>query len=257
MDDNVVIGKSNSNILIIGLVIAIGAAAFFAGSYMTTYNSDLVTKNDLNDALAKLELKIMQKQLPTEQQSPKIIVSIDDDPIRGKIDAPITIIEFSDFQCPFCARFHTQTLPVLLENYIDTGKVRLVYRDFPIQGIHPNALPAAMAADCSHEQGKYWEYHDKLFENQNQWNRLDTTSLIAIFNQYALAIDLDQEQFDDCITSGKYLNEIQHDLSDGREYGVSGTPGFFIGNDKIGFIELKGAQPFENFKKIIDSQLRT
>ena len=252
-----VIGKSNLNILIIGLVIAVGVAAFFAGSYMTTQNSDLVTKNDLNDALAKLELKIMQEQLPTEQPSPKIIVSIDDDPIRGNIDAPITIIEFSDFQCPFCARFHSQTLPMLLENYIDTGKVRLVYRDFPIQGIHPNALPAAMAAECSHEQGKYWEYHDKLFENQNQWNGMDTTSLITVFNQYALAIDLDQEQFGNCITSGKYLDEIQHDLSDGRAYGVSGTPGFFIGNDNIGFMELKGAQPFENFKKIIDSQLRT
>ena len=250
------IKKSSFRGLIIGLMAVIVVAAFFAGSYISSLNSEQITQKDLNDAVAKLELKILQSQLPTNQPKQPVKISVDDDPVRGNIDAPITIIEFSDFQCPFCAKFHVQTLPLLLENYIDTGKVKLVYRDFPIQNIHPNAMPAAVAAECADEQGKYWEYHDILFENQDQWNELETTSAIAVFTQYALEIELNQEQFNTCLTGGKYLNEIRIDLNDGREYGVTGTPGFFIGNDNLGFVELKGAQPFESFKKIIDSQLK-
>ncbi len=164
-------------------------------------------------------------------------------------------MEFSDFQCPFCARFHVQTLPLLLEEYIESGKVNLVYRDFPLQSIHPNALPAAVAAECANEQGKYWEYHDTLFEKQSGWSRLDSNSAISTFSQFATDVGLEQQQFDSCLGSGKYLEEVQGDLSDGRDYDVSGTPGFFIGNHEIGFVKLNGAQPFESFKKIIDAQL--
>ena len=180
---------------------------------------------------------------------------MDNDPIRGDPNAPITIVEFSDFQCPFCARFHTQTLPSILEEYIEQGKVNLVYRDFPLQSIHPNALPAAVAAECANEQGKYWEFHDMLFEKQNDWSRLSSDALISTFSQYATDVSLEQQQFDSCLESGKYLQEVQGDLSDGRDYGVTGTPGFFIGNDEIGFEKLSGAQPFDSFKKVIDAQL--
>ncbi len=249
--------KSNFNGLVVGLIVAIGIAAFFAGSYITSLNSDQITQKDLDDAITKLELRILQNQLPTNQAKPPVKISADDDPVRGNQEAPITIIEFSDFQCPFCARFHVQTLPLLLENYIDSGKVKLVYRDFPIQNIHPNAMPAAVAAECANEQGKYWKYHDKLFENQNQWAKVETTKAIGIFSQYSIEIGLDKEQFEACLTSGKYVDEIRNDLNDGREYGITGTPGFFVGNDDVGFVELKGAQPFESFKKIIDSQLNT
>ncbi len=249
--------KSNFRGLVVGLIVAIGVAAFFAGSYITSLNSDQITQKDLDEAIAKLELKILQNQLPTNQPKPPVKISADDDPVRGNQEAEITIIEFSDFQCPFCARFHVQTLPLLLENYIDSGKVKLVYRDFPIQNIHPNAMPAAVAAECADEQGKYWQYHDKLFENQNQWAKLETTEAVEIFSQYSVEIDLNQEQFETCLTSGKYVNEIRNDLNDGREYGVTGTPGFFVGSDDLGFVELKGAQPFESFKKIIESQLNT
>ena len=180
---------------------------------------------------------------------------MDNDPIIGDPDAPITIIEFSDFQCPFCARFHIQTLPLLLEEYIEEGKAKLVFRDFPIQSIHPNALPASVAAECANEQDKFREMHDMLFENQNQWNKKETTEVMILFSQYAAELQLEQERFDSCLVSTKYIEEIRKDLEDGREYGVSGTPGFFVGNDDIGYVELKGAQPFESFKKIIDSQL--
>ena len=247
--------KSKSMGLIIGLVIAVGAAAFFAGMYASNMNSNQISQEDLDDAIAKLELKILQNRLPTNQPSEPVKISADDDPVIGNPNAPITIIEFSDFQCPFCARFHVQTLPLLLEEYIEQGKVKLVFRDFPIQSIHPNALPAAVAAECANEQGQFKAMHDMLFDNQNQWSKQETDVALSIFTQYATEIQLDQNTFDSCLTSGKYIEEIRNDLEDGRSYDVTGTPGFFIGNDDIGYVELKGAQPFESFKKVIDAQL--
>jgi protein-disulfide isomerase len=247
--------KSTFNGLIIGLILVVGIAAFFAGSYTSNLNSNQISEEDLQDAIAKLELKVLQNQLPTSQPKLPMKISADDDPIIGNPDAPITIIEFTDFQCPFCARFHTQTLPLILEEYIEQGKVKLVVRDFPIQSIHPNAVAASVASECANEQGKVKEMHDMLFYNQNEWNKQETGDALSLFSQYATEIQLEQKTFDSCLTSGKYLEEIKKDLDDGRDYGVSGTPGFFIGNDQIGYVELKGAQPFDSFKKVIDAQL--
>ncbi|MDH5462854.1 MAG: DsbA family protein [Nitrosopumilus sp.] len=251
---NMSMKKSTFNGLVIALIAVVGVAAFFAGSY-TSLNSNQIDQEDLDEAIAKIELKILQNQLPSKQPATPVKISIDDDPVIGNIDSPITIIEFSDFQCPFCARFHVQTLPLIFEKYIQEGKVKLVFRDFPIQSIHPNALPASVAANCANEQGGFKEMHDMLFENQDKWNNQDTTNALALFSQYAAEMKLDQDVFDACLTSGKYIEEIRNDLNDGRDYGVSGTPGFFIGNDQVGYVELKGAQPFESFKKIIDAQL--
>ena len=247
--------KSTLNGLIIGLIAVVGIAAFFAGSYTSNLNSEQISEEDLSEAIAKLELKMLQNQLPTEQPKVPMKISADDDPVMGDPDAPITIIEFSDFQCPFCARFDSQTLPSILEEYIEHGKVKLVFRDFPIQSIHPNAVAAHVASECANEQDKFKEMHDMLFDNQNEWNKQETVNALSLFSQYATKIQLEQEAFDSCLSSGKYLDEIKKDLEDGRTYGVSGTPGFFIGNDEIGYVELKGAQPFESFKKVIDAQL--
>jgi protein-disulfide isomerase len=254
-NEKISVKKSTFNGLIIGVIILVGITAFFAGSYTSNLNSNQISEDDLDDAIAKLELKLLQNQLPTKQPSAPVKISIDDDPIIGNPDASITIVEFSDFQCPFCARFHTQTLPSILEEYIDQGKVKLVFRDFPIQSIHPNALPASVAAECANEQGKFREMHDTLFEKQNEWNKLETDDALSLFSQYAADMQIEQKSFDSCLSSGKYIPEIKNDLDDGRDYGVSGTPGFFVGNDKVGYVELKGAQPFESFKKIIDAQL--
>ncbi len=247
--------KSTFSGLIIGLIIVVGVAAFFAGSYISNLSTNQISEEDLEEAIAKLELRILQNQLPTEQPKNPIKISADNDPIIGNPDAPITIIEFSDFQCPFCARFYTQTLPLIHEEYIESGKVKLVFRDFPIQSIHPNAVPASIASECANEQGKFKEMHDVLFEKQNEWNRQETANALSLFSQYAEEMQLEQEVFDSCLTNGKYIEEIGKDLDDGRDYGVSGTPGFFIGNDQIGYVELKGAQPFDSFKKVIDAQL--
>ena len=256
-NDNVKVSvkKSTFNGLIIGVIILVGVAAFFAGSYTSNLNSNQISEEDLEAVIAKLELRILQNQLPTEQPNLTTKISVDNDPIIGNPDAPITIIEFSDFQCPFCARFYSQTLPLIYQEYIEPGKVKLVFRDYPIQSIHPNAVPAAVASECANEQGKFKEMHDMLFEKQNEWSSQETTVALSLFGQYATKIQLEQEVFDSCLTSGKYIEEIKKDLDDGRDYGVSGTPGFFVGNDQIGYVELKGAQPFDSFKKIIDTQL--
>ena len=254
--DERIVKRSTYNILIITIIITIGIAAFFAGAYLTNLNSDQISQEEFENEIAKLELKILENQLPTKQPSIPLKISTDNDPVIGKLNAPVTIIEFSDFQCPFCAKFHLETLPLIMNEYINEGQVKLVFRDFPIQSIHPNALPASLAAECANEQGKFKEMHDKLFENQKEWSNQSLDNVMIVFTQYSLDIGLEEEKFDTCLKNGKYVEEIQKDLNDGRAYGISGTPGFFVGNDQIGFIELEGAQPFENFKKVIDSQLQ-
>lgn len=256
-NEKISIKKSTFNGLIISIIGIAIIATFFAGVYVSNFDSNQVSEEELQEAISKLELKLLQNQLPTGQPTPIVKISADDDPVIGDPNAPISIIEFSDFQCPFCARFHIQTLPSILEEYVDQGKVKLIFRDFPIQNIHPNALPASVAAECANEQGKFKVMHDKLFDNQKEWSGLETANAMSLFSQYALEMELEQEVFDSCLTNGKYIEEIRNDLNDGRTYGVSGTPGFFIGNDQVGYVELKGAQPFESFKKVIDAQLNT
>ena len=168
--------------------------------------------------------------------------SADDDAVRGDPDAPITIIEFSDYECPFCARFYSETLGLLEQNYIDTGKVNLVYRDFPLS-FHPSAQKAAEAAECAGEQGEYYEMHDMLFES-------GVAGGVAQFKQYAATLGLDTGAFNSCLDSGAMEAEVQKDMADGSAAGVSGTPSFVINGEL-----LVGAQPFAAFKQVIDRQL--
>lgn len=179
---------------------------------------------------------------PSAQPSEPVEVSMDDDPVKGDPDAPITIIEFSDFECPFCGRFYTGALPQIIENYIDTGKAKLVYRDYPLS-FHPNANKAAEAAECADEQGKFWEMHDKIFENQGS---LST----ANFKAWAADLGLDTDAFNSCLDNGDMADEVAKDLSDGQAAGVSGTPTFFVNG-----VKLVGAQPYANFKQVIDAEL--
>ena len=252
--NNVMIKKSTFTGLIVVLTVVIAISAFFAGSYVS--DSDRITKSDLDAAIVRLESKIeISPQSSSQPNTQQVKVSIDDDPMKGNPNAPITIIEFSDYECPFCGRFYFNTLPLIEENYIDTGKANFVYRDFPIQSIHRNAATAAVAAECADEQEMFWEFHNMIFENKSTWDKLEGIDLLNEFEQYASSLELNSEEFNSCLKSGKYLDEVRNDLQDGRDYGVDGTPGFFIGNDKIGYVELKGAQPYENFKKVIDDRL--
>ena len=174
-------------------------------------------------------------------------VSADDDPYIGSIKAPLTLIEFSDFQCPFCRNFFNNTLPEIKRNYVDTGKIRLVYRDFPISSVHKSAQKAAEASECADEQGKFWEYHDILFNNQKVWEIDNTTTELK---NYASALNLDINGFSTCLDSGKYSSEVANDIKDGAKAGITGTPTFFI-ND----IKIVGAQPYDYFKNIIEAEL--
>ena len=162
-----------------------------------------------------------------------------DDPSRGPDDAPVVIVEFSDFECPFCQRA-TATLGVLLERYGD--QLRFVFKDFPLPN-HPHAFKAAEAGNCAHEQGKFWEFHDKLFAAQDA---LDVPSLKA----YAGELGLDAEAFASCLDEGRHAAAVNRDLSIGRSSGASSTPTLFINGRPI-----FGALPIETFDQIIREEL--
>jgi protein-disulfide isomerase len=174
-------------------------------------------------------------------QPPKVDVSIDDDPILGAKDAPVTIVEFSDFQCPYCRRVQP-TLKRLMQAY--EGKVKLVFRDFPLRNIHPQAQKAAEAAQCADDQDKFWPYHDKLFEQ--------TALQIDDLKKYAEELGLDMDAFSACLASDKYAAEVEKDLQDGRQIGVNSTPSFYINGQP-----LSGAAAYENFQELVDAALET
>src|SRR3989344_1746733 len=176
-------------------------------------------------------------------------VSVDDDSFLGKKSAPVVVVEFSDFQCPFCRSFWRDTLPLIKSEYIDTGKVRFVYRDFPL-GFHPGAIPAAQATECAEDQGKFWEMHDKIFIEQDKQGSGTVQFGVDDLKRWAGELGLNTGEFNSCLDSGKYAEEVSNDLKDGQAAGVSGTPSFFINGRSI-----VGAQPFSAFKAIIDEGL--
>ncbi|MBS3051935.1 MAG: DsbA family protein [Candidatus Aenigmarchaeota archaeon] len=173
-------------------------------------------------------------------ETPRTQVSADDDPFKGGADAKVTIVEFSDYQCPYCARAES-VVEQIMETY--GNKVKFVYRDFPLPG-HQFAQKAAEASECADDQGKFWEYHDLLFENQQSLS-------VGSLKNFAKALKLDSNKFDSCLDDGKYTQEVKKDLKDGAGYGVEGTPTFFING-----IKLSGAVPFEQFRGIIDNELK-
>jgi protein-disulfide isomerase len=162
-------------------------------------------------------------------------------PVRGPADAPIEIVEFSDFQCPFCQRV-VPALTQVLSTYGD--RIRFVYRNYPLAN-HPNARPAAEAAQCAAEQGQFWAYHDRLFGDQSKLSDGD-------LKQSAADLGMDASKFNACFDSHKYKGRVEEDIKAGNEAGVNGTPAFFI-NGRL----LSGAQPFDEFKRVIDEELAT
>lgn len=168
----------------------------------------------------------------------------DDDPFLGNPDAAVTIVEFGDFQCPFCGRFFKTTEREIIEAYVKTGKAKFVYRDFPLSSIHEEAQKSAEASECADEQGKFWEYHDLLYQRQDQLS-------VTHYKAWAVELGLDTSQFNQCLDSGKYFEEVQKDFRDGQAAGVRGTPGTFV-NDRL----VEGALPFAQFQTVIEEQLK-
>lgn len=170
---------------------------------------------------------------------PKVHVDFDPKRLRGNPKAPVMIVEFSDFQCPYCHQVET-TLRDLLAKYGD--RVSLAYRDFPLVQVHPQAEIAAEASRCAEEQGKFWEYHDQLFSA----TKFERSDLLGLAN----ALKLDEKEFESCVNSGKYTAEVQKDLQEGAQAGVTGTPGFFING-----VPLSGAKSAEAFTRVIEQEL--
>ena len=168
---------------------------------------------------------------------------------RGKPDAPLTIIEFSDYQCPYCKRHVEQTLPKLLSDYVDSGKARYAFRDYPLEQIHPLAPKAAEAARCAGDQGKYWEMHDRLFANQNA---LQPEKLSG----HAKALNLDVAAFQACLDDKRHALQVREDIEAGDGVGARGTPMFIVGPSSGGEVKtgviIHGAQPIAVFKTEID-----
>lgn len=217
--------------------------------------------NDLREAQKAIqkdlqEIKILLRGRAAAPNLPptNLTLRIAASPFRGDENAKLTLIEFSDYQCPFCARFFKETLPGLEKEYISTGKIKYVIRDFPLEAIHRDAFKAHEAANCAGEQGRYWEMHDRFFENQN---RLAASEL----SKHAEVIGLNPSEFEGCLEGGKYAAQIRKDIEEGRSAGVNGTPTFFLGlqdsengNLKV-LSKIAGAQPYSLFKEAIERAL--
>ena len=193
---------------------------------------------------------------PTEPTS--ATVSMDDDPVLGNPDAPVTIVEFSDYECPFCKRHYDQTHLQLVKNYIDTGKVKLVFRDLPLSFHDPMATTEAIAANCAREQGgdgAYWKFHDTMFEKTtSNGNGLTKDQL----NQFATDQGLNAANFKTCVDSEKFKDEVSKDLADASTAGATGTPSFVIGKSgsEVSGKLIVGAQPYAAFQSEIDALLQ-
>jgi protein-disulfide isomerase len=184
-------------------------------------------------------------------------VSIAGNPVKGDRSAPVTIIEFSDYQCPYCKRHAEGTMPELVKKYVDTGKVKIVMMENPIESIHKNAMGASIAGLCAGDQGKYWEMHDIMFTNIK---KLGGDELKG----YAKEIGLNSGDFDKCLDSEKHKDQVKKNLTTGRKLGVRGTPGFVLGltdpknPDTVKASELlRGAKPADAFSEVIDKLLES
>ncbi|MBI2621193.1 MAG: DsbA family protein [Candidatus Levybacteria bacterium] len=236
-------------IYVLGILLIV--ASFLIGVLYTkvTYLEKNVSGN--NSSIAQG----LDPQAPQQPTGP-IEVSVDDDPVMGDKNAPITMIEFVDYECPFCKRFFDETLPQIKSEYIDTGKVKLVIRDLPLD-FHQNAHKESQAAECAREQGgdtAYFKYHDEIFKRTTSNGTglaLDQLSVIA--ND----LGLNGSALQSCLDSEKYKEEVDKDLADASAYGANGTPTFFIGKSnsqgKFQGTILVGAQPFESFKAALDT----
>lgn len=211
----------------------VGYVIWGSGVFLSRSGSNSVTADQAGgpvvEAPVTAQPKYVRYDIPTEGH-----YSI------GPADAPITIVEFSDYQCPFCQRWHEQVYTPLMNAY--PGKIRMVYRNLPLTSIHPDAQAAAEAAMCAGEQGAYWNYHDKLFGG----NSLSSN----VYTQYAQELNLDMTTFTSCFSSGKYRQAIKEDSDFAINMGIQSTPTFFING-----LAVVGAQPMDVFTQIIDKEL--
>lgn len=186
-----------------------------------------------------------------QPQQPPAKVEVDPGhlPVLGNKNAKVTVVEFSDFQCPFCRRLWKDTLTQLKKEYIDTGKIKFAYRHFPLS-FHPAAKPSAQASECANQQGKFWEMHDKIFEEQEKQGQGTIQYTVDDLKKWARDLGLNVTKFNECLDSGKYAKDVSEDEAAGQKAGVQGTPATFVNGQLV-----SGAQPYSAFKTLIDGEL--
>jgi protein-disulfide isomerase len=193
-----------------------------------------------------------QQRIEREDEPKNLLVSIGDGPAKGDHGARILLVEFTDYQCPFCARHARATWPQIEKQYVKSGKIQYLVRDLPLESIHPHAFRAAEAAHCAGAQGKYWDMHEVLFGNQRA---LGPTDLVT----HAGTLSLDVDQFQACLKAGIYADRVRRDLAEAQKAGLRGTPSFLLGRLEDGKLRvlrvLHGAQPFNAFKVAIEAAL--
>jgi protein-disulfide isomerase len=191
------------------------------------------------------------QQAPSQPAAP-VEVALDESFAIGDPDAPVTIVEYTDFQCPFCARHALQTFTQIEENFVDTGKVRYIFKDLPLTSIHPQAVLAAEAARCAgdQDQSAYLTMHNLLFEKQKNWS--GKSNAAELFADYADEIGLDSESLKTCLNNHEFEEAVQVDIQEAMQLGFTGTPAFLINGQP-----LVGAQPFEIFEQAVESLLAT
>lgn len=224
------------------------AIVFLAGAVLLLSIANFWSPNSTGQAIAAptpsggdIPNDILAAPTPSGGPLPSAI-KLEGANILGKADAPITIVEYSDFQCPFCSRAYSDAVTGIKNNYVESGKVKIVYKHFPLS-FHPEAEPAALASECAAEQGKFWEFHDKIFENQAE---ISTAS----YKKWATELGLDAAKFNTCVDSKKYLSKVRADFVEGQQVGIQGTPGFFVEGELV-----SGAQPYTVFQQKIDALL--
>lgn len=171
-------------------------------------------------------------------------------PVLGNENAKVEVVEFADLQCLFCRKLWKETLPQIKKDYVDTGKIKFSFRHYPLSEIHPAAQASAEAAECANEQNKFWEYHDKVYEEQAKKGDGTISYTTDDLKTWAQDIGLDTVQFNNCLDSGKYAAKVQEDLDAGLKAGVNGTPATFVNG-----VLVTGASPYSVFKSLIDKEL--
>lgn len=245
-------------IVVASLGVAGSAAAQVSREEFEALKSEVGTLKESvkaqNDLLRQFLERLGAAREGREAPFKEMLVATDGGAVYGKPTAKVTIVEFTDFQCPFCARYANDTFPQIDREYIETGRVRYVFRDFPIEAAHPQAFKAHEAVHCAADQGKRLEMHKRIFANQRAMSVNDLTA-------HAVALGLDKARFEKCVAQGTYATKIRSGLSAGEQAGVRGTPTFFVGLTQPNTPNVKavrrivGAQPYAAFKTAIDELL--
>lgn len=256
--------KKNGNLIYL-LLISLPLLIIQGCVQQTLHNDYSEQLTDMQESMARMQKDIVEikqnlKNNPqTARKQKKIFkpssISIEGSPFLGKADAPITLVEFTDYLCPFCKRHAKSTIPLLKTQFIDTGKLKYVLREYPIAKLHPKSYKLSMAALCAGDQGQYWTMHDAFFNAKSKPNPDNLGLLIK-------KLKLDKKKFNTCLSTKKFNKQIDKDLADGSRLGVSGTPAFIIGKtnpdnpDLFQSIQfIKGAQPYHRFKQAIEKLL--